>query len=55
MQTFTMSLFRVEGVTSSATLSAETGVATDRVIAPLRAQAIVMIQQAFVNIFLLFV
>ncbi len=52
MQTFTMGFFRVEGVTCSAALGTETSVATDSVITPLRAQAIVMIQQAFVNIFI---
>ena len=42
----------VERVARAAARSAETGVAADRVVAPLRIQTVVVVQQAFVNILL---
>ena len=48
--TFAFSGFGVEGVSGSATGEPEARVRSDRVITALRAQAIVIIKQAFVNV-----
>ena len=49
--TFTSALLRVVGVARATAGRAEAGVTADRVVAPLRTQTVVVVQQAFVNIY----
>lgn len=52
--TFATAFLRVESIASSATGRAEAGVTADGIVTPLRTQTVVIVQQAFVNIWLVF-
>lgn len=50
--TFTSALLGVVGVACTTAGRAEAGVTADRVVAPLGTQTVVVVQQAFVNIYI---